>query len=159
VNTTSVAAVPNGRPYRRVPIDLPNLTYNSDGLVPAVIQQYDTGEVLMIVYMNEAAILLTLHSQTLWFWSRSKGRLWNKGAKNENTKDVIDVCFDCGGGALLVAVDAAGASCHTNNRSCFYRSLFRTDRLREANPALIKPTAYRPAPSAPSLATELEARS
>jgi len=124
------------------PVELPNLTYDAAGLLPAVVQQYDTGEVLMIVYMNEAAILLTLHTQTLWFWSRSRGRFWNKGAKNENVKRVVDMSYDCGGGAVLVAVDAAGANCHTNNRSCFFRSFYRTERLRQANPPLIAPTEF-----------------
>jgi phosphoribosyl-AMP cyclohydrolase len=122
------------------PAALPKLKYNADGLVPAIVQQHDSGEVLMVVYMNEGAILLTLHTGTLWFWSRSRGTYWNKGAKNDNPKTVIDMSYDCVAGAVLVAVEAVGANCHTNNRSCFFRSFYRTERDRDPNPALIAPT-------------------
>lgn len=126
----------------KAPHDLPKLRYNADGLLPAIVQQHDTGEVLMIAYMNEGAILLTLHTGSLWFWSRSRGRYWNKGAKNDNPKRVIDMSYDCGGEAILIAVDARGANCHTNNRSCFFRSFYRTERLRAENPPLIAPSAF-----------------
>jgi phosphoribosyl-AMP cyclohydrolase len=101
------------------------LTYDERGLIPAVVQQHDTGEVLMVAWMNEESLRRTLDQGTTWFWSRSRGEFWNKGATSGNVQHVKDVRYDCDGDTLLVLVDAAGPACHTGERTCFFRSLAR----------------------------------
>ena len=98
-----------------------DLTYDANGLIPAVVQQHDTGEVLMVAWMNAESLQRTLDSKTTWFWSRSRQEFWNKGATSGNTQAVIEVRYDCDGDTLLVRVDAAGPACHTGERTCFYR--------------------------------------
>lgn len=92
-------------------------------LIPAVVQQHDTGEVLMLAYMNEESLRRTVETKTTWFWSRSRQEFWNKGATSGNMQAVKEVLFDCDADTILVKVDAAGPACHTGERSCFYRSL------------------------------------
>jgi phosphoribosyl-AMP cyclohydrolase / phosphoribosyl-ATP pyrophosphohydrolase len=105
-------------------LTIQQLTYGVDGLIPAVVQQHDTGEVLMVAWMNAEAVRLTCESGTTWFWSRSRQEYWNKGATSGNTQAVIEVKYDCDADCLLVLVDqGAGVACHTGERSCFYRSL------------------------------------
>ena len=99
------------------------MKYDGNGLIPAVVQQHDTGEVLMVAWMNEESLTRTLQTRTTWFWSRSRQEFWNKGATSGNTQQVIDVRYDCDADTLLVLVDAAGPACHTGERTCFYRSL------------------------------------
>ena len=99
------------------------LKYDAHGLIPAIIQQYDTNEVLMVAYMNEESLKLTKQTQTSWFYSRSRKKLWNKGAESGNIQQVKQIFYDCDGDCLLVKVDSPGPACHTNNRSCFYREL------------------------------------
>ena len=102
---------------------IPDLTYDSNGLIPAVVQQHDTGEVLMVAWMSAESLQRTLDSGTTWFWSRSRQELWNKGATSGNTQAVKEVLFDCDADTLLVKVEAAGPACHTGERSCFFRSV------------------------------------
>ncbi|HEX9696058.1 MAG TPA: phosphoribosyl-AMP cyclohydrolase [Actinomycetota bacterium] len=102
---------------------IPDLTYDSNGLIPAVVQQHDTGEVLMVAWMSAESLQRTLDSGTTWFWSRSRQELWNKGATSGNTQAVKEVLFDCDADTLLVKVEAAGPACHTGERSCFFRSI------------------------------------
>lgn len=97
------------------------LMFNDQGLIPAVVQQHDTGEVLMMAWMDEEAIRRTLETRTTWFWSRSRSEYWNKGATSGNTQAVTQVLVDCDADVLLVKVDAAGPACHTGERSCFFR--------------------------------------
>ncbi len=97
------------------------LTFNDQGLIPAVVQQHDTGEVLMMAWMDEEAIRRTLETRTTWFWSRSRSEYWNKGATSGNTQAVTQVLVDCDADVLLVKVDAAGPACHTGERTCFFR--------------------------------------
>ena len=97
------------------------IKYDEKGLVPAVVQQHDSGEVLMVAWMNAESLRRTLDTGTTWFWSRSRQEFWNKGATSGNTQRVIEVRYDCDGDTLLVKVDAAGPACHTGERSCFYR--------------------------------------
>lgn len=99
------------------------LKYDADGLIPAVVQQHDTGEVLMVAWMNEESLRLTVETGTSWFWSRSRQELWNKGATSGNTQRVVEVRYDCDGDTLLVRVDSPGPACHTGERTCFYRAL------------------------------------
>ena len=99
------------------------LKFDENGLIPAVVQQADTGEVLMVAWMNEESLRLTLETGTTWFWSRSRQELWNKGATSGNTQQVIRVLVDCDADTLLVEVDSPGPACHTGARSCFFRHL------------------------------------
>jgi phosphoribosyl-AMP cyclohydrolase len=104
-------------------VELPELKYDEKGLIPAVIQQHDTGEVLMVAWMDETAVARTLETGKTWFWSRSRQEYWMKGATSGNTQDVREVLYDCDADTLLVKVDQAGVACHTGERSCFYREL------------------------------------
>jgi len=95
--------------------------FDERGLVPAIVQQHDTGEVLMMAWMNAESLRLTLETGTSWFWSRSRRELWNKGATSGNVQRVLHVLYDCDVDTLLLLVDSPGPACHTGSRSCFYR--------------------------------------
>ncbi len=99
------------------------LKYDARGLIPCVVQQYDTGEVLMVAWMNEESVGLTLKTGTTWFWSRSRQELWNKGATSGNMQEVKELWADCDSDTLLVKVDSPGPACHTGNRTCFFKKL------------------------------------
>ncbi|MBN2848883.1 MAG: bifunctional phosphoribosyl-AMP cyclohydrolase/phosphoribosyl-ATP diphosphatase HisIE [Coriobacteriia bacterium] len=117
------------------------LKYDEHGLIPAVIQQYDTGEVLMVAYMNAESVERTIETGYTWFWSRSRQKYWQKGESSGNVQHVREIRYDCDEDTLLVLVDQVGAgACHTGERTCFYRT------LGEADPAAV----------APSLGTVLE---
>ena len=97
--------------------------FDERGLVPCVVQQQGTGEVLMMAWMNAESLALTVSTGTTWFWSRSRQELWNKGATSGNVQLVKRLLFDCDADTLLVIVDSAGPACHTGHRSCFYREV------------------------------------
>ena len=97
--------------------------FDERGLVPCVVQQQGTGEVLMMAWMNAESLALTVSTGTTWFWSRSRRELWNKGATSGNVQLVKRLLFDCDADTLLVIVDSAGPACHTGHRSCFYREV------------------------------------
>ena len=103
--------------------NLERIKFNKEGLVPAIIQHYDTGEVLMLAYMNEESFKLTLRDRKTWFWSRSRQRLWNKGESSGHFQIVKSVKLDCDGDTLLIAVDQIGPACHTGSRSCFFTEI------------------------------------
>jgi phosphoribosyl-ATP pyrophosphohydrolase/phosphoribosyl-AMP cyclohydrolase len=102
---------------------LNEIKYDANGLVPAIVQDTETKEVLMLAYMNVASLRLTVETGETWFWSRSRSELWHKGATSGNVQRVVEVRVDCDADTLLVLVDPAGPACHTGERSCFYRSL------------------------------------
>lgn len=97
-----------------------SLGYNSDGLIPAIAQQHDTGEVLMMAWMNQASILESLETGQVCYWSRSRQAYWRKGESSGNRQSLVSIHADCDGDALLLAVDQLGAACHTQRRDCFY---------------------------------------
>jgi phosphoribosyl-AMP cyclohydrolase len=101
------------------------LRFDDRGLIPAVVQQYDTGEVLMVAWMDATALSRTLEIGETVFFSRSRGELWHKGATSGNTQTVREIRLDCDGDTLLVLVDQgrSGVACHTGERSCFHRDL------------------------------------
>ena len=103
--------------------DVANVRFDERGLVPAVVQQAGTGEVLMVAWMSAESLALTLETGTTWFWSRSRQELWNKGATSGNMQQVRRVLVDCDADTLLVEVDSPGPACHTGHRSCFFREL------------------------------------
>ncbi len=100
-----------------------NLTFDSQGLIPAVVQEAASGEVLMVAWMNAEALRRTRQSGEAYFWSRSRGELWHKGETSGNTLHVREVRVDCDGDTLLLQVDAAGPACHTGADSCFFQDL------------------------------------
>ena len=100
-----------------------NLTFNEQGLIPAIVQQFDTKEVLMMAWMNTESLERTLLTQTTWFWSRSRKELWNKGATSGNFQEVKEIYYDCDKDCLLVEVNSTGPACHTGERSCFYQKV------------------------------------
>src|SRR5512139_3658393 len=101
------------------------IKYDSNGLVPTIVQDAETKEVLMLAYMNAESLKLTLETSETWFWSRSRNELWHKGATSGNVQRVVEVRVDCDADTLLLLVNPAGAACHTGERSCFYRNLSR----------------------------------
>lgn len=100
-----------------------NPRYDEHGLVPAIVQDADSGEVLMLAYMNAEALERTLETGQTHFWSRSRQELWHKGATSGNVQDVVEIRIDCDEDTLLLRVHPAGPACHTGNRTCFYREL------------------------------------
>ena len=100
-----------------------NLKFNEQGLIPEIIQQYDSKEVLMLAWMNFESLELTQKTGTTWFWSRSRGELWNKGATSGNFQQVQAIYYDCDKDSLLIEVDSSGPACHTGQRSCFFNQL------------------------------------
>ena len=101
------------------------IKFDAQGLVPAVVQQVGTGEVLMVAWMSAESLALTLETGTTWFWSRSRQELWNKGATSGNMQQVKRVLVDCDADTLVIEVDSPGPACHTGHRSCFYREVTR----------------------------------
>ena len=100
-----------------------DLTFDSQGLIPAVVQEAASGKVLMVAWMNAEAVRRTRQSGEVYFWSRSRGELWHKGETSGNTLYVREVRVDCDGDTLLLQVDAAGPACHTGADSCFFQDL------------------------------------
>ncbi|MDD5799792.1 MAG: phosphoribosyl-AMP cyclohydrolase [Coriobacteriales bacterium] len=112
-----------GEPLTAVDVNQAKLRFDDRGLIPVVVQQQDTGEVLMVAWANADAIRLTFSTRTSWFWSRSRQELWNKGATSGNMQQVRRVLVDCDADTLVYEVDSPGPACHTGHRSCFYRIL------------------------------------
>lgn len=102
---------------------LNEIKYNVNGLVPAIVQDAETKEVLMMAYMNAESLRMTIETGETVFWSRSRSELWHKGATSGNIQKVVEIKVDCDADTLLVSVNPAGAACHTGERSCFYREL------------------------------------
>jgi len=100
-----------------------DLKFDEADLIPAIVQDAESGEVLTLAYMNRESLQRTLESGETWFWSRSRHELWHKGATSGNVQRVAEIRYDCDGDALLVRVAPAGPACHTGERSCFYRLL------------------------------------
>ncbi len=99
------------------------LIFDENGLIPAIVQDAHTGEVLMLAYMNREALRLTIETGETWFWSRSRRQLWHKGATSGNIQRLVEIRYDCDGDSLLVRVTPAGPACHTGQRTCFFRPL------------------------------------
>ena len=104
-----------------------DLNFNDKGLIPAIIQDADTGEVLMLGYMNEESLDLTLSSWDVWFFSRSRQELWHKGETSGNIIKVVEIRKNCENNSLLVKAQPTGPVCHTGNRNCFFRKLDEAD--------------------------------
>lgn len=99
------------------------MKYDEQGLIPAVVQDDESGEVLMVAWMNAEALRLTLETGEAHFWSRSRQTMWHKGATSGNIQRVQDIWVDCDADTLLIKVKPAGPACHTGEQSCFFRRL------------------------------------
>lgn len=99
------------------------LKFNSEGLIPAIIQEQATGRVVMMAWMNRASLETTIATGKTHFWSRSRQKFWMKGEESGNTQTVKDVSFDCDGDTLLIQVEQNGPACHEGYKSCFFRSI------------------------------------
>jgi len=117
---------------------LDRLRFDAEGLVAAIAQQHDTGEVLMMAWMNREAVAETLRTGQVCYWSRSRGKLWRKGESSGQRQRLVDLRIDCDGDTLLVLVDQDGVACHTGRRSCFYTAA-RPEGLVEIAPVLVSP--------------------
>ncbi len=103
---------------------LPELKYDEKGLIPAIIQDINTGEVLMMAYMNEKSLQMTVETGYTHFWSRSRQKYWKKGETSGHVQEVKEILYDCDADTLLVKVIQHGSgACHTGNRTCFYRNI------------------------------------
>lgn len=100
-----------------------DLKYDSNGLIPAIVQDHQTKEVLMMAWMNAESLKKTIASGETWFWSRSRQEFWHKGATSGNIQKVVEIRVDCDADALLVLVEPAGPACHTGKQSCFFSRL------------------------------------
>ena len=100
-----------------------NLKFDARGLIPAIVQDAESSEILMLAYMNVESLKLTQETGETHFWSRSRQELWHKGETSGNNQRVVDMRVDCDADTLLVRVDPAGPACHTGNRTCFYRAI------------------------------------
>ncbi len=96
---------------------------SSDGLIPVVVQDAVSKDILMLAYANKEALNLTISTKKAWFWSRSRNRLWMKGEESGNVQYVKDILVDCDSDAIVYLVESAGPACHTGNRSCFHNIL------------------------------------
>ena len=103
---------------------LENVNFDKgNGLVPTIVQDHKTKEVLMLAYMNKESLKKTLEGDTTWFYSRSRNELWNKGATSGHFQYVKEIKIDCDNDTILILVEQVGAACHTGNKTCFYRDL------------------------------------
>jgi phosphoribosyl-ATP pyrophosphohydrolase/phosphoribosyl-AMP cyclohydrolase len=124
-------------------MDDATIAYDEQGLVPCVIQDWHSGEVLTLAYMNAEALAATRRTGELHLWSRSRDELWRKGATSGNTQAVKEIRYDCDGDALLALVEPAGPACHTGERTCFHRGELEPPAPHEVLPGLERTIADR----------------
>jgi phosphoribosyl-ATP pyrophosphohydrolase/phosphoribosyl-AMP cyclohydrolase len=104
-------------------LGIENLKFDANGLIPAIVQDAATNQVLMMAYMNDESLRLTLETNETHFWSRSRKELWHKGATSGNIQNVVEIKVDCDEDTLLIRVNPVGPSCHTGEQTCFYRNI------------------------------------
>ena len=117
---------------------LDSIKFNENDLVPVITQQHDTGEVLMLAWMNRDAIRETLATQSLCYFSRSRGKLWRKGEESGHFQNLVELRLDCDRDTLLALVEQKGVACHTGRRSCFFMSV-KEDSVTETREVLRAP--------------------
>ena len=120
------------------------VAFDGNGLVPAIAQQHDTGEVLMMAWMNREAISETLDTGGVCYWSRGRERLWRKGERSGQVQRLVELRIDCDGDTILLAVEQTGVACHTGRRSCFYRALRADGRVEDLLPVEVDPEDLYP---------------
>ena len=114
--------------------DPSTLTYNEAGLIPAIAQDATSGEVLMMAWMNAEAVMMTLETGRVTYWSRSRQSFWIKGESSGHVQELVDFRVDCDRDCLLVTVNQTGAACHTNRRTCFYTAVRQGDEVELMKP-------------------------
>ncbi|MBA2777409.1 phosphoribosyl-AMP cyclohydrolase [Billgrantia kenyensis] len=132
----------------RLPLQqvLEAVRFNADGLIPAIAQQHDSGEVLMMAWMNREALEETLSSGRVCYWSRSRGKLWRKGESSGQQQHLRAASLDCDGDTLLLQVEQTGPACHTGRRSCFYLALEGSEARISSEPLIDPEALYRKSP-------------
>ena len=128
---------------------LSEIKFGVDGLVPAIAQQHDTGEVLMMAWMNRDAVRASLAEGRACYWSRSRGKLWRKGETSGQTQQLHELRLDCDGDTVLLLVDQHGVACHTGRRNCFFRAWRDGEWVVVAEPQIPPETLYPKAPQSP----------
>ena len=121
---------------------LDQVAFDAAGLVAAVAQQHDTGEVLMLAWMNREALAETLETGRVCYFSRSRNRLWRKGETSGQTQRLVELRLDCDGDAVLLLVEQTGVACHTGRRSCFYRAVRDGALVSTADPEIAPAQLY-----------------
>jgi phosphoribosyl-AMP cyclohydrolase / phosphoribosyl-ATP pyrophosphohydrolase len=140
----------NRNPRLTVEVDTTAIKYDDKGLVPCIVQDWNSGEVLTLAYMNAESLALTTQTQEAHFWSRSRQELWHKGATSGDTLKVKALRYDCDGDAIVALVEPTGAACHTGNRTCFYRGDLTPPAPHEVLPHLERTIAARKQANEPS---------
>jgi phosphoribosyl-AMP cyclohydrolase len=125
------------------PAVLAAIRFDAQGLVPAIAQQHDTGEVLMLAWMNREAVLETLATGRVCYFSRSRNRLWRKGETSGQTQHLREMRVDCDGDTLLLLVQQDGVACHTGRRNCFFRAVQDRELVEIAAPVVSPDALYR----------------
>ncbi len=121
---TEPESEPKATPIQANPASLEAIVYNADGLVPAIVQEVDTNQVLMLAWMNETALKKTLETGRSWFWSRSRQEYWCKGETSGDRQWVREAYYDCDGDTILLVVEQEGrGACHLGRHSCFFRAM------------------------------------
>src|SRR4051812_48965473 len=121
-------------------VSIDTLKYDERGLLPAVVQDAGTGEILTLAYVSAESLWRTIEHKETWFWSRSRNKLWHKGETSGNTQRVIDVRVDCDHDAVVILVEPAGPACHTGERSCFFQNIdTESENVTGAQPQRIGP--------------------
>lgn len=118
------------------------ITFDSNGLIPAIAQQYDSGEVLMVAWMNAESIAETLATGQVCYWSRSRQSLWRKGESSGQTQRLVEMRIDCDADTLLLLVEQTGVACHTGRRSCFFQAVRDGELVTIAEPEVDPATLY-----------------
>jgi phosphoribosyl-AMP cyclohydrolase len=127
----------------RIEEALAAIAFGPDGLVPALAQQYDTGETLMLAWMSPESVQVTLNEGRVCYWSRSRGALWRKGETSGQVQWLKEMRLDCDGDAILLLVDQQGVACHTGRRSCFFRAWREGGWAEITAPEVLPETLYR----------------
>ena len=120
-----------------MPVNLNELQFDPRGLLPAIVQHAETGEVLALAYMNRESLQKCLDTGETWFFSRSRQQLWHKGETSGNVQRIVSIKFDCDADALLVQVIPTGPACHTGERTCFYRALNEENEATSSLPQIL----------------------
>ena len=116
------------------------IRFDDEGLVPAIAQRHDTGEVLMLAWMNRDAVAETLATSRVCYWSRSRQQLWRKGETSGQIQRLVDMRLDCDNDALLLRVEQTGVACHTGRRSCFFQQIQADGEIQEVLPVDVDPS-------------------
>ncbi|MDG5471668.1 bifunctional phosphoribosyl-AMP cyclohydrolase/phosphoribosyl-ATP diphosphatase HisIE [Jeotgalibacillus sp. ET6] len=111
-------------------LDITRIRFDQNGLVPAVVQHAETGDVLTVAYMNEESLKKTLETKETWFWSRSREELWHKGETSGNTQQIAEIKLDCDQDSLVVRVLPKGPACHTGAQTCFEETVYQNEDLQ-----------------------------